>query len=131
MLHPDGKWDDGKARMRKQLMILQIANCKANVSTNDISKTRQWSTCQSQLLEMGKEETKIKNKYTRHKHKYKCMTLLQKHSMLPSPVAITLSYPPSFCLPNLTHHERDERPPTELEEKMGSLLMVLRRKQSR
>lgn len=63
-------------------MILQIANRKANVSTNDISRTRQQSTCQSQLLGMGEEETKIKSKYTLHKHKYKCMILHQKQSVL-------------------------------------------------
>lgn len=108
-------------------MILQIANCKANLSTNDISQTRQWSTCQSQLLGVGEEETKIKSKYTAHKHKYKYMMVLQKHSCF----QISHRYPlmPS-CLPwpNLTHHERDLRPPTILEEEMGSLLIAQRRK---
>lgn len=127
VLHPDGKWDDGKARMRKQLMILQIANCKANVSTNDISKTRQWSTCQSQLPGMGEEETKIKSKYTAHKHKYKYMIVLQKHSCFQISHRYTL-LPSCLPWPNLTQHERDHRPPTVLEEEMGSLLIGLKRK---
>lgn len=73
------------------------------------------------------EETKIKSKYTAHKHKYKYMIVLQKHSCF----QISHRYPllPS-CLPwpNLTQHERDRKPPTILEEEMGSLLIGLKRK---
>lgn len=61
-------------------MILQIANFKANVSTNDIFRARQCNTCQSQLLGIGVAETEIKSKSTLHKHKYKCMILLENLS---------------------------------------------------
>lgn len=42
---------------------------------------------------MGEEETKIKSKYELHKHKYKCMILLQKHSIIFRSASV-----PHFCL---------------------------------
>lgn len=136
-LPPDGKWDDGKARMRKQLMRLQIATRKANVSTNAISEIRQWGTCQSQLLGMGKEATKISSKYARHKHKYKCVTLLRKCSMPSRSGILALSchpcplLPPSLPSPALAHRQRDHRPPTAPGEEMGSPLIAPKRKHRR
>lgn len=109
VLHPDGKWDDGKARMRKQLMILQIANRKANASTNDIPRTKQWSTCQSQLLGVGEEGTKIKSKYALHKHKYKFMTLLQKQAAL----CISASVPHSGLQNSLNLSSLNRQGPTD------------------
>lgn len=107
--------------MRKQLMILQIAKRKANVSTNDISRTRQWSTCQSQLLVLGEEETEIKSKYTRHKHKYGCMTQMQKYSVLAADQP-SLSIPsPILSWPNSTQHKMNYGLPTPPLAPIGSI----------
>ena len=65
-------------------------------ATNDTSNSKPQSKCkhkwhtQDQTMEHmsksaawdGEEGTKIKSKYALHKHKYKCMTLLQKHTAL-------------------------------------------------
>lgn len=122
VLHPDGKWDDGEARMRKQLMILQIANRTANVSTNDIPRTRQWSTCQSQLLGLGEKETKIKSKYTLYKHKYKCMILLQKTQCFSDQPSFHASSPSSPRPITLKMGHRLHTPPEAV---MGSLTTAL------